>query len=106
MGTITATDPDQDAILRFYFDEPKSASSDEGFIVTQSPDQDGYDFKVSVDAYFIPGVKIFAIPHFRWPPPAPPPVIMLWSPVKFYSGGHLFYTLEGSFITYLSDWRF
>lgn len=43
VGTISAYDPDADAVLRFAFSDPKSASSDEGFEV----DPAQYDFRVS-----------------------------------------------------------
>ncbi|XP_052263419.1 protocadherin Fat 4-like isoform X2 [Dreissena polymorpha] len=41
VGTIKAYDPDADAILRFRFNDPKQASSEEGFQVTP----DVYDFR-------------------------------------------------------------
>jgi len=49
VGTISAYDPDRDAVLTFYFADPKTASSDEGYVV----DPNNYNFTVIVSSFLV-----------------------------------------------------
>lgn len=46
VGSVSASDPDIDAVLKFEWHGLKEASSDEGYVVNP---ETGYDFRVCVE---------------------------------------------------------